>query len=45
VAEEARRAARSLGDALSATFEDVDAGLRDRFKQPGDAASRDLPRD
>ena len=45
VAEEARRAARSLGDALSATFEDVDEGLRDRFKRTGDASQRDLPRD
>jgi hypothetical protein len=46
VAEEARRAARSLGDALSATFEDVHDGLRDRFKQTGDTESRgELPGD
>jgi hypothetical protein len=43
VAEEARRAARSLGDALSATFEDVDAGLHDRFKQTGTRGPSDDP--
>jgi hypothetical protein len=45
VAEEARRAARSLGEALSATFEDVDDGLRDRFRRAGDHHRYDRKRD